>query len=35
MMAEFYSEAVYRQSGFVETNLVHLTLGLADPTHAP
>ena len=27
--------AVYRRAGFVETNLVHLTLGLADPTHAP
>jgi ribosomal protein S18 acetylase RimI-like enzyme len=27
--------AVYRRAGFVDTNLVHLTLGLADPTHAP
>jgi len=27
--------AVYRRGGFVETNLVHLTLALADPTHAP
>jgi GNAT superfamily N-acetyltransferase len=28
--------AVYRRAGFVETeHLVHLTLGLADPTHAP
>jgi len=27
--------AVYRRAGFVETNLVHLTLRLADPTHAP
>jgi len=27
--------AVYRRAGFVETNLVHLTLALADPTHAP
>jgi GNAT superfamily N-acetyltransferase len=26
---------VYRRAGFVETNLVHLTLGLADPTHSP
>ena len=26
--------AVYRQAGFVETDFVHLTLGLADPTHA-
>ncbi len=25
--------AVYRRAGFVETNLAHLTLGLADPTH--
>jgi GNAT superfamily N-acetyltransferase len=27
--------AVYRRAGFVETNHLHLTLGLADPTHAP
>ena len=27
--------AVYRRAGFVETDLAHLTLGLADPTHAP
>jgi GNAT superfamily N-acetyltransferase len=27
--------AVYRRAGFVETDLVHLTLALADPTHAP
>ena len=27
--------AVYRWAGFVETDLAHLTLGLADPTHAP
>lgn len=27
--------AVYRRAGFFETNHVHLTLGLADPTHAP
>ena len=27
--------AVYRRAGFVETDLEHLTLGLADPTHAP
>jgi GNAT superfamily N-acetyltransferase len=27
--------AVYRRAGFLETDLVHLTLGLAEPTHAP
>jgi GNAT superfamily N-acetyltransferase len=27
--------AVYRRAGFVNTDLVHLTLALADPTHAP
>jgi len=27
--------AVYRRAGFVDTDFVHLTLGLADPTHAP
>jgi ribosomal protein S18 acetylase RimI-like enzyme len=27
--------AVYRRAGFVDAQLVHLTLGLADPTHAP
>ncbi len=27
--------AVYRRGGFVETDHVHLELGLADPTHAP
>jgi GNAT superfamily N-acetyltransferase len=27
--------AVYRHAGFVDTGHVHLTLGLADPTHAP
>ena len=27
--------AVYRRAGFVDTDLVHLTLGLAEPTHAP
>ena len=27
--------AVYRRAGFVATNHVHLTLGLAEPTHAP
>jgi GNAT superfamily N-acetyltransferase len=27
--------AVYRRAGLVETDHVHLTLGLADPTHAP
>ena len=27
--------AVYRRAGLVETDLVHLTLGLADPTRAP
>ncbi len=27
--------AVYRRAGFVDTDLVHLALGLADPTHAP
>jgi GNAT superfamily N-acetyltransferase len=27
--------AVYRRAGFSETDHVHLTLGLADPTHAP
>ena len=27
--------AVYRRAGFVETDHVHLTLGLAEPTHAP
>ena len=27
--------AVYRHAGFVESDFVHLTLGLADPTHAP
>ena len=27
--------AVYRKAGFVDTNRVHLTLKLAEPTHAP
>ncbi len=27
--------AVYQHAGFVGTDHVHLTLGLADPTHAP
>jgi len=27
--------AVYRSAGFVDTDLVHLTLGLEEPTHAP
>ena len=27
--------AVYRRAGFVDTDFVHLTLGLAEPTHAP
>lgn len=27
--------AVYRRAGFVDTDHVHLTLGLAAPTHAP
>jgi GNAT superfamily N-acetyltransferase len=27
--------AVYRRAGFRDTDLAHLTLGLADPTHAP
>ena len=27
--------AVYRRAGFVDTNFVHLTLALADSTHAP
>lgn len=27
--------AVYRRAGFVETDHVHLELGLAEPTHAP
>jgi len=27
--------AVYRHAGFVATDLVHLTLPLAEPTHAP
>ena len=27
--------AVYQHAGFVDTDHVHLTLGLADPTHAP
>jgi GNAT superfamily N-acetyltransferase len=27
--------ALYRRAGFVETDRMHLTLGLADPTHAP
>lgn len=27
--------AVYRRAGFVDTDHVHLTLGLAGPTHAP
>jgi GNAT superfamily N-acetyltransferase len=27
--------AVYRRAGFVETERVHLSLGLAEPTHAP
>ena len=27
--------AVYRKIGFVETDHAHLTLSLADPTHAP
>jgi len=26
---------VYRQTGFVDVDHVHLTLGLAEPTHAP
>jgi GNAT superfamily N-acetyltransferase len=26
---------VYRHAGFVDTDLAHLTLALADPTHAP
>ncbi|HWW00472.1 MAG TPA: GNAT family N-acetyltransferase [Candidatus Acidoferrum sp.] len=27
--------AVYRRTGFVDADHVHLTLGLAAPTHAP
>jgi GNAT superfamily N-acetyltransferase len=27
--------AVYRRAGFVDSDHLHLTLGLADPTHAP
>lgn len=27
--------AVYRRAGFVDTDHVHLTLALAEPTHAP
>jgi len=27
--------AVYRRAGFVDVDHVHLTLGLAEPTHAP
>jgi GNAT superfamily N-acetyltransferase len=27
--------AVYRRAGFMDADHVHLTLGLADPTHAP
>jgi GNAT superfamily N-acetyltransferase len=27
--------AVYRQAGFVDTDRMHLAVGLADPTHAP
>jgi len=27
--------AVYRRADFLETDLVHLTLGLAEPAHAP
>jgi GNAT superfamily N-acetyltransferase len=27
--------AVYRRAGFVDTDLAHLTVGLAEPTHAP
>ncbi|MBI2949894.1 MAG: GNAT family N-acetyltransferase [Verrucomicrobia bacterium] len=27
--------AVYRRAGFIDTDRLHLTLGLADPTHAP
>jgi GNAT superfamily N-acetyltransferase len=27
--------AVYRRARFVDADLVHLTLGLAEPTHAP
>jgi GNAT superfamily N-acetyltransferase len=27
--------AVYRRAGFVDTDRLHLTLRLADPTHAP
>jgi GNAT superfamily N-acetyltransferase len=27
--------AVYRHAGFVDNNLAHLCLGLAEPTHAP
>ena len=28
------AKAVYRRAGFVEIDRLHLTLGLADPTHA-
>jgi ribosomal protein S18 acetylase RimI-like enzyme len=27
--------AVYQRAGFADTHRVHLTLKLADPTHAP
>ncbi len=27
--------AVYRRAGFVDTDHLHLTLALAEPTHAP
>jgi hypothetical protein len=27
--------AVYRHAGFVDSDHAHLTLGLAEPTHAP
>jgi len=27
--------SVYRRAGFVDTDLMHLTVGLAEPTHAP
>ncbi len=29
------AQAVYRSAGFVNTNRQHLTLSLAEPTHAP
>lgn len=39
MMAQFYSDSPYtlnpRRAGFVAADHMHLTLGLAEPAHAP